>query len=286
MEKYEKRGYLLENFRLFHLSTREDIPVDFHYHEFHKLLLLCSGRGSYYIDTQHYSLKPGDILLIGSHCVHKPELRGDPDYERIILYVSPDYLRRLSTESCDLTALFPGAGGRVLRPGDASRKVLFGRASELERDMAREGFGRELLSEAGLTRLLIHLGRCLEDSHAPAPAAPEPENRRVRDIMAYLETHLTENIDIDTLSRLFYISKYHMMRSFREATGTTIGTFLTHRRLLLARARMEAGMSATEAAFRSGFHTYSSFTRAWRKHWGTTPTGRGTTPLIREEDYE
>ena len=287
MENYEKRGYLLENFRLFHLSTPGKTQVAFHYHEFHKLLLLRSGRGSYHIDTQHYSLVPGDILLIGSHCVHKPDLEGDPSYERIILYVSPEYLKDLSRGDCDLSALFPGSGGRVLRPGESMRKSLFAQAAELERDMAREGFGRELLSEAGLIRLLITLGRCLEEHReAPAPTPTAPENRRIRDILESLEAHLTENIDIDSLSRQFFISKYHMMRSFRETTGTTIGTYLTHRRLLLARTRMEAGMSATEAAFRSGFHSYSSFTRAWRKFWGTTPTGRGSASLIREEDYE
>ena len=32
MTDYEKRGYLLENFRLFHLRTQGDTPVNYHYH--------------------------------------------------------------------------------------------------------------------------------------------------------------------------------------------------------------------------------------------------------------
>ena len=45
MTEYEKRGYLLENFRLFHLQSSGGANVEYHYHEFCKLLVLISGRG-------------------------------------------------------------------------------------------------------------------------------------------------------------------------------------------------------------------------------------------------
>ena len=97
MKEYEKRGYLLENFRLFHLRSQGSTKVDFHYHEFCKLLLLVSGQGSYYIDGQHYLLHSGDIVMVGSHCVHRPEMDDSVPYERIIIYASPDFLKQLST---------------------------------------------------------------------------------------------------------------------------------------------------------------------------------------------
>ena len=49
---------------------------------------------------------------------------------------------------------------------------------------------------------------------------------------------------------------------------------------------INSGMSATEACYRSGFRSYSSFTRAYGKYYGTTPTGRTDKKLIRGEDYE
>jgi len=64
------------------------------------------------------------------------------------------------------------------------------------------------------------------------------------------------------------------MRRFRQETGFTIHTYLLQRRLLAARQLIERGMRATEACYRSGFRSYSSFTRAYNKHFGTTPTGR------------
>ena len=54
MAQYEKRGYLLENFRLFHLKDREGAKVEYHYHEFCKLLMLRSGSGGYTVDGKRY----------------------------------------------------------------------------------------------------------------------------------------------------------------------------------------------------------------------------------------
>ena len=285
MAEYEKRGYLLENFRLFHLRSEAGERVDFHYHEFCKILLLVSGQGGYYVEGQHYLLSPGDIVLIGSRCVHKPELEEVP-YERIILYVSPEYLRQMSTKDCDLLSVFSGAGGHVLRLKEARRKAVFSLAAALERELDRTEFGREISTSCGLLQLVVELGRCMADLDARLPQPGMPENRRVLEIMHYLDRNLAEDIDMDRLAEQFYISKFHMMRLFRRETGTTIYLYLTLKRLIRARDLMAGGMSATEACLLSGFRSYSSFTRAYGKHFGTTPTGRTEAALIREESFE
>ena len=105
---YEKRGYLLEDFRLFHLRDPQGPKVDHHYHEFHKIVLLLSGSGGYVVEGRRYLLKSGDVVMVGSHCVHRPEFEGGSPYERVIIYISPDFLQRNSTDDCDLEAYFTG----------------------------------------------------------------------------------------------------------------------------------------------------------------------------------
>ena len=286
MAEYQKRGYLLENFRLFHLRSESGSTEDYHYHEFCKLLLLVKGQGSYYVDGHRYLLSPGDIVLIGSRSVHRPDLDKDVPYERIIIYVSPDYLQQMSTPDCSLLSLFSGESGHVLRLKEPRRKALFALASALERDLSQEAFGREILSRADLLQLLVELGRRFQDGDARLPQPTMPENHRVLEIMDYLDRNLSEDMDIDRLAEQFYISKYHMMRLFRQETGATIHSYLTQRRLLRARQLMDKGVSATQACYSCGFHSYSSFTRAFGKYFGTTPTGRVDTTLVREEAAE
>ena len=284
MERYEKRGYLLENFRLFHLRTAETPGVDMHYHEFCKVLLLVSGRGSYMVEGQRYSLRPGDVVLIGSRCVHKPELEGDSPYERIIIYIDPEFLRRASAPDCRLEECF--AGGPVLRLKEPQRKRLFDMAAELEKEMSGGKYGHDIASSALLLRLVVQLGRDIRRADAQNPLPVLPENNRVLEMMRYLDAHLEEDVNIDRLAEQFYISKFHMMRQFRRETGYTVYEYLSQRRLLHARMLMEGGLRATEACYRSGFRSYSSFTRSYSKHFGSTPTGRVDAAHRRAEGYE
>ena len=274
MEDYEKRGYLLENFRLFHLRTTAQEPVDYHYHEFCKLLLLLTGAGHYVVDGRRYRLQPGDAVLVGSRSVHRPELEDGNPYERIIIYIDPDFLRRESDESCDLEALFSGRQGHVLRLREPARKKLFSLAAELEKELSGTDYGRTVLSNAALLRLLAQTGRCLQQGEFQAPDPVSSGNSRILELVGYIDDHLAEDLDIDALAEQFYISKYHMMRLFRRETGYTIHAYLSHRRLLHARNLIASGMRATEACYRSGFRSCCSFTRSYNKHFGTTPTGR------------
>lgn len=286
MAQYEKRGYLLENFRLFHLRSQGGAKVDYHYHEFCKILLLVSGRGSYFVDGKRYQLSPGDIVLIGSRSVHKPELAEGEAYERIIIYVSPEYLQKMSAPDCDLLSLFSGERGHVLRLKEQRRKAVFALAAKLEQDVSLNAFGRDILSQADLLHLMVELGRAMEDTPSNLPRPSVTENRRVLEIMEYLDRNLSEEIDIDRLAEAFFISKYYMMRLFQRETGTTIYGYLTQRRLLKARELMNSGMRATESCYACGFHSYSSFTRAYGKYFGTTPTGRTDAHLVRPEAPE
>ena len=284
--EYTKRGYLLENFRLFHLRSERGEAIEYHYHEFCKLLLLVSGQGNYVVEGQRYRLQPGDAILIGSRSGHRPEIEEGTVYERIIIYISPEFLTKASTEECDLTEIFSGVRGPILRMAENRRRKVFSLAAELEKELSSDTYGREILSNVALLRLLVELGRSLRRKENQEPSPVIPNHPRVLEWMRYIEEHLTEDLDIDLLAETFFISKYHMMRLFHREVGTTIHNYLSQRRLMYARDLISKGMRATEACYRSGFRSYSSFTRAYGKHFGTTPTGRMDTAQEREESYE
>ncbi len=286
MSGHGKRGYLLENFRLFHLKSRGGTQVEYHYHEFCKILLLLQGSGGYYVDGQRYLLQSGDIVLLDAHSIHRPELDGDAPYERIILYISPDYLQRQSTADCNLRSVFSGEKGHVLRLNEERKQKIFRMAAALERDLEGDAFGREILSNAGLLRLLVEIGRNRENPETSGTSPVMPQSERIVEILRYIDEHLSEDLDAEVLAKAFFISKYHMMRQFRRETGTTVHLYITQKRLVKARELMDSGMRATEACYRCGWRSYSSFTRAYGKHLGTTPTGRTDAGQAREADFE
>ena len=115
---YERRGYLHEDFRLFHLSSALAEDTAFHYHEFHKLVFFLAGRGNYIVEGRTHVLRPYDVVLVRQGAIHKAQIDPSQRYERVILYISPDFLRAQSTADSRLDACFRlPADGQALSCG-------------------------------------------------------------------------------------------------------------------------------------------------------------------------
>ena len=276
-DAYEKRGYLLEDFRLFHLKDDRGADVGYHYHEFHKLVFLLSGSGGYVIEGRRYALQPGDIVLVGALSVHKPEFPAGQPYERIILYLSPSFLQQNSDEDFHLEDAFSGVRGHVLRPGTDFRRGFLTLLLGLEKELGGDAPGRVIVSRCLLLRAIAELARELLRGGTELPRPLAARDGKILEILRYLDDNLTADFSIDDLAARFYISKYHMMRRFRDEAGISIHTYLSDKRLLLARELIQNGESATNACFACGFKSYSAFSRAYSKLFGATPTGRGLT---------
>lgn len=278
---YEKRGYLREDFRLFHLDTALAEDTAFHYHEFHKIVFFLSGKGNYLVGGRSYALRPNDIILVERGAIHKAEISPDVRYERVILYIDPDFLTVQSSEKSSLDQCFQTASENrsfVIRPGAERRDGLCRVLTALEAAERGEGFGRDILARSLLIQLLVELGSGMgSDQYRYAPV--ENSGEKTAEILEFLQDHLTEEISIDRLAEEFYLSKYHMMRLFRSRTGFTIHGYLTDKRLHLARELIARGETALEACYSCGYKDYSAFSRAYKKRFQESPgrarEGRG-----------
>ena len=277
-QNYVQRGYLHEDFRLFHLRGAMEESVDWHYHTFHKIIEFLGGESGYGVEGKQYLLQPGDLVLVPQGCIHRPEAEPNAPYERRILYLSPEFLRRAGG-SCDLAACFDRAREEfrfVVHPADGTGGAQLAALEAAERE---EAFGRELLAQSLLFQFLIGLNRAMADDLLQY-AKPAAYDRKIEAILRYLSEHLTEPVSIDDLAARFFVSKYHMMRQFRAQTGYTIHGYLTGKRLMRARAMIAAGTPVLQASEESGFGDYSAFLRAYRKQFGAAPNQekRANTP--------
>ncbi len=275
-QRSQQRGYLREPYRLFHLSGSASLEVENHYHEFHKLVFFRSGRVTYAVEGLLSDLQSRDIVLVPMGCVHRVEAASGSVYERSILYIAPDFLRRRSQEGVDLErcfALCREQGRHVLRPAPTVTERLWSILQALEQSINEsEEYGAKLLSDSLLCQLLIGLTRETLGEHSSL-APSRAVNSKAVDILRYINENLTQDISIENLSERFFISKYHMMRSFRAETGFTIHGYIAEKRLLAARELIAAGKSAAEACYACGYKDYSAFSRAFKKQFGVSPRG-------------
>lgn len=270
----EKRGYLLEDFRLFHLRSGGMEDVDFHYHDFHKLVLVLSGSGAYVVEGRRYLLQPGDVVLVSRGSIHRPEIGRGSSYERAIFYISDDYLKGHTIGEWNPSILFDKCNSHVLRLTPDDHETMCRDLSLLEAELGSSSPESVLMSRCRFMCMLLSLYRLSTGGQSTTPLPAEPGDEKVISIIHYLNDHITEDISIDHLSEIFYISKFHMMRRFRQEAGMPIHAYLNDKRLFMARDLISKGMSATEACYQSGFKSYSAFSRAYQKRFQVTPTGR------------
>ena len=283
MNEYEKTGYLNSNFKIFHLVDKGMTPIGFHFHDFHKILLLMKGNVSYCVEGRTYDLQADDIVFVPAGEVHRPVLHDTAIYERIIIYISKDYLNTYRTDNYDLAQCLIEAHQKqshVLRVPAFGTTKLGQIVRELEQSLDSNEYANELYHNLLFLEFRIQLNRvAIHDGIEYL--SNSSSNKKMIDVIDYLNEHLTDDLSIDFLAETFYLSRYHLMHAFKEETGYTIGNYLSTKRLLLARDRIRQGEPITNVCYECGFRNYSTFSRAYKKNFGCSPReqlSRQTTP--------
>ena len=89
----------------------------------------------------------------------------------------------------------------------------------------------------------------------------------------YVEANITEEIDFEEVAKQAYASSFHFQRVFGILCGFTLGDYIRMRRLSLAGEELSKGNAKIiEVAFKYGYDTPESFTRAFTRFHGITPS--------------
>lgn len=133
----------------------------------------------------------------------------------------------------------------------------------------------ELLNHSGITlsRLPVLAELCNNsdrDRHACSPSG-EKENQQIGRVIIYIDEHLTEELSLEKLAEEVRLSKYQLIRRFREEEGVTPWKYLVEKRIEHAKELLQNGVSPGQAAVESGFYDQSHMNRSFREETGLTP---------------
>lgn len=272
-----KTGYLNEDCKIFYLSTLAfSQAIDTHYHDFHKILIFLGGIVRYVVEGKEYLLQPGDIVLVNAGEHHKPMIDSRATYERLIFYLSPTFFDRChlnDPDAQDLSFCFSYAKKhqtnriRLSKEGQLSLEPV---VHTLISSFQEKGFAAPLLQQIKVIEYLILLSRILMKDN-PVTMPESSRNPIVQNIMNLIHDSLTEPLSIDRIAEHCFLDRSYIMHLFKAETGCTIGSYITEKRLFLARHYISEGFSVTDACFKSGFNNYGSFYHAYRKKYHASP---------------
>ncbi len=231
-----------------------------HDHGAFELYYLCRGEREYFIGDQFYKIGEGDLVLIPPHILHRTAGKGAT---RFLLYFSEEFLSRFLTDAF-LLAL-PLAQPLVFRADEALRSET---ESELSAMLSEYEGGAIPLAVSRLCRLLLTV------ADAPNGYTASPfSDRRIGQIVRYVNENYGEISDIGQIAERFFISKYHLCRTFNKNFGLPLVSYLNTIKIRAAEKLMQnEKLNLTEIAIRCGFNSSSYFCKVFKAEKGVSPT--------------
>ena len=97
--------------------------------------------------------------------------------------------------------------------------------------------------------------------------------QRINKVVAYINNHLDETLDLKTLANEAALSDFHFHRIFKALKNEAIGGYITRLRLeATARLLRYTALTIEEIAFNIGYETPASLSKAFKKQYGISPT--------------
>ena len=230
-------------------------------------MLFCvqmAGESSHFHHDRFVKLAPGWGVLNETRSPW--ELVAPTETRNLTLHFYREMLPLRSTEITEACA-------RSMDPAAPAMQMLssyLGRLFKVADDLT----GQQRL-DAGRAAIDL-LAMALRDVAPSVPGGDGPEEVLLDMMRTHVREHLTDpHLRVEELARRHHVSVRHAYTLF-ERIGTTPGAYLREQRLLAAQAMLAdpryARLGISRIAAAVGFLDLSTFERAFRRQYGTTPT--------------
>ena len=201
----------------------------------------------------------GELFVLEPEAVHTGMAAVPEGWAYKVLYLDPALLHEWE----ELDAPAPRPARWVVFRDPALRDSLL----RLHAALGAEVIGLELdeAIAAVVEALYPHL------RPRPAAARGRSEHAAVRRARAYLSEHWDQGVRLATLSSVAGLTRFELVRRFRDQTGLTPHAFQVNLRVARARAMLSAGEPIARVAAACGFADQPHLTRTFRRAVGVTP---------------
>ncbi|HAZ20028.1 MAG TPA: hypothetical protein DCY75_07670, partial [Clostridiales bacterium] len=197
--------------------------IPMHSHATYELYYFISGNCEYTVEGVSNHLQPYTLLIIRANEAHRPSLHDSSLYERVCIHFRPEAVDTFDPER------------RLLIPFD-------------ERPLGQNNlYAPHVTRESGLTDcfdtlaksdedkydngIRVHTQFCrilciLSDLYKEKTATSADVNPLVMAIVDYINRNLVQSLSLERLCNEFYLSKSHLQRLFRDATGSTVWDYI------------------------------------------------------------
>jgi AraC-like DNA-binding protein len=234
-----------------------------HFHEYYVICVIERGFQSFTHKNAKHFTPPGGVILINPGAVHTGEAADEQGFQMRSLYPTRSHMQAAVFELTgrhqelpffkDVRVDHPWAGKSIL----ALHKALTQGANTLE-------------CESRFTWTLAQLVKQYADLRF-GEGSPGRERKAVQQARRYIDECFAEGVSLTQLAGHVSLSRYHLLRAFRDEVGMPPYVYLESVRIRHAQRLIETGKPLAEVAAETGFSSQSHLTERFKRIIGVTP---------------
>jgi len=245
-----------------------------HFHAGYELQLVINASYQLFVREENYAVSARELVFIDEYNLHKLIYDQNAPCERYIIHFKrsfvQNFLRTWGGENLlDELSKKPSSHINLAPATYENVRSLFERLCDLSSDAEMSPDKREGLIKSALFLLLETIRSLLPDAREEIHTKKQDQ---VRAIIHYLDEHFAEDITLEQLEKVFFLTKYHICHIFKEVTGFSLFSYLQHRRVIEAQRLLRVpGTKATDICYQCGFSGVQQFYKVFKKVVNLTP---------------
>lgn len=241
-----------------------------HTHEFLEVSIILEGEADYIIDGQAVRLGAGRVMLFNPGVVHSETQRENSWSHQLHIGISNIMLAGLSRN------FFPNKYP-ILELGEHHSQFLEC-AWRVVKEFNNHDHEFQLMGKALISEMLVLIIRGLSSDNDDLleQKLSKVEKRRqnlVNQTIYYLENHYDQEVTLEQLAEVFYVSPTYLSKAFREIVGVSPINHLIQIRLQRAKELlMTTKLPIKEIARLVGYQDAYYFSKLFKKYHGVAPS--------------
>ena len=260
------------------LKAEDNSGETYHYHDFCEITCIEEGEGIYHVGGKDYEVSKGDIMIFNNVEPHGWTIT-DKNMKVLVLIFSAELVTDpLDSYIADYMKPFIERGSNFrnkLEKEDARSKNIYELLRECFTESEEKEAGYKNIIKADVIKIMTFLIRHYQrEDMIPEDRIGEKKQavNRLGSALEFINEHFTENISLDQVSAMVFMSPNYFSSYFRKICGYKFSEYITIMRLKKARSMyISSDKSATEIALSCGFRNMSNFYRLYKKYLGALP---------------
>lgn len=262
--------FINKNVQMYYRETTELMSLSDHYHNYYEMIYVKAGTCEFQIDKKIYQISKPTLVFINHLETHSMRVNQVP-YCTYYLLIKNDMLNTLLQEPL-LSAIFkyrPQNFTHIIEVTDNDELI-----NKIMDNMFKEYTSNDPLSPLAFKSLIQYLFVNIYRTY-PEHFLTKLKTQiyhTVLDVQEYIDKNYTEDIGLEKIAELFFISPSYLSRSFKEITGYNLKEYIVLQRLSKAKELLLYSRDTiNEICEKAGFNNVNHFIRTFKEHYRITP---------------